>query len=100
MSPVLSFLAFDAQAFMIYLVLCFCRLFSLLKLQLELPLKDLQSLVLQVKLLHLGDLFECVCLNRTHSVDKEATQKNELDLASQTREMQELCCCPEPLRHL
>lgn len=56
------FLAFDTQAFMIYLVLCFCSLFFLLKLQLELLLKDLESLVLQVKLLHLGDLFECSCV--------------------------------------
>lgn len=56
------FLAFDTEAFMIYLVLCFCRLFFLLKLQLELLLKDLQSLVLQVKLLPLGDLFECACV--------------------------------------
>lgn len=82
-------LAFDTQAFMIYLIICFCRLFFQLKLQLELLLEDLQSLVLQVKLLHLGDLFE----RAEHTVWTMTGHRAEVGLTSQTREMQELCCC-------
>lgn len=50
---------YGLPSFIIYLILCFRCIFLLLKLLLKLLLEDLQGLVLQMKLLRLGDLSEC-----------------------------------------
>lgn len=56
------------------LILRFYRLLFLLKLLLELLLKDLQCMVLHFELLHLSDLFVCACEKKPCGTGEENDQ--------------------------